>query len=289
MQRLALDLLEISVSTSVIIVAIMLLSSLINRSYTVKWKYWIWLVTAVRLLVPIKLRLPSFSAPVTVSIPDAPIAMTISPSTAAVPSGAGHAAAEYAAASIDALDLAMVIWAAETAMFIIWQVVVYILFRSRVTRWGMPPNASVLRALDESRRELSIARPIPVLVCKTVHSPMMTGFIKPLLILPDISFDERSLRYILRHELTHWRRRDVWYKALMLLANAVHWFNPAVWLMVREASRDLEISCDAHVMAGADMEERRRYSETILSCIHREAGVKTPLSTHFYGGMGTIK
>ena len=65
----------------------------------------------------------------------------------------------------------------------------------------------------------------------------------------------------------------------------MHWFNPLAWLLRREAERDLELTCDDAVVAGRDDEERRAYSEALLSSIHRQKGLsRAALSTHFYGG-----
>ena len=58
---------------------------------------------------------------------------------------------------------------------------------------------------------------------------MMTGFVKPRILLPDADFTTDELRLILKHELVHYKRRDLWYKGLVLAANAIHWFNPAVY------------------------------------------------------------
>ncbi|MDE7245727.1 MAG: M56 family metallopeptidase, partial [Oscillospiraceae bacterium] len=86
---------------------------------------------------------------------------------------------------------------------------------------------------------------------------------------------------------THYRRHDLWYKLVLLAANAVHWFNPLMYLMVREAGADMELTCDAAVVAGADSGTRRAYSETLLAAVHRERG--SAFSTHFYGGKKAMK
>lgn len=77
------------------------------------------------------------------------------------------------------------------------------------------------------------------------------------------------------------------YKALLLLTNAVHWFNPLVWWMVREASRNLELCCDDEVVRAKDAGFRRRYGEILL---HTAAGCRAPaLSTYFGGGKKLLK
>ncbi|MHB9143135.1 MAG: M56 family metallopeptidase, partial [Paludibacter sp.] len=61
-------LLEASVTTGVVIIALIFLSSLLNRIYAAKWKYWVWLILALRLLLPFSLSLPQ--APVQIGVPE---------------------------------------------------------------------------------------------------------------------------------------------------------------------------------------------------------------------------
>lgn len=116
---------------------------------------------------------------------------------------------------------------------------------------------------------------------------MMLGLVRPVILLPGREMEPEQLDVVLRHELVHLRRRDVAYKALLLLTNAVHWFNPLVWWMVREASRNLELCCDDEVVRAKDAGFRRRYGEILL---HTAAGCRAPaLSTYFGGGKKLLK
>ena len=103
-----------------------------------------------------------------------------------------------------------------------------------------------------------------------------------MLLLPGrpLPADEREV--VLLHELTHLRRHDLAHKALLFVPCAVHWFNPLVWWMAREAGRTLELCCDARVVRGRDEAFRRRYGTALL---HLAAGGRGPvLSTRFGGG-----
>lgn len=78
---------------------------------------------------------------------------------------------------------------------------------------------------------------------------------------------------VLSHELTHVRRRDLWYKFLLLLVNAAHWFNPLVWWMCRQAGRNLEYCCDDAVVAGRDAAFRYDYGQILLRYAAHGAGL----------------
>lgn len=296
MEKIFLTFLEVSAGTGVVILALCLCSRYINRTFVAKWKYWLWLALAVRLLIPLNTDFSAAPARVEVEIPDRPIAVSQNggrPAGAQVP-GAERVPAEPplpAKQGVTTLQLMTLLWLAGTSAVFLWQGTAYLVFRRRLFRWGRPaePGSVLLKTKSRVEAEMGIPREIRTLVSRDVQSPMMLGFFSPVLVLPRREYSEEELGFILRHELTHCKRRDIWYKALMLLCGAVHWFNPAVWMMVRCAERDLEISCDAAVMRGADGETRRRYGEAILANVRREPLAGTALSTHFYGGKRTVK
>lgn len=101
---------------------------------------------------------------------------------------------------------------------------------------------------------------------KALSSPILIGLIRPRLILPQKGCSREKLENILRHELTHYRRRDLLYKHLSLLVSALHWFNPFMPLIRREIDSSCELSCDERVLMTMDAERRKSYGETLLSC-----------------------
>ena len=313
MKDIFLTLLEISAGTSVLIIGVMLLSAVIDKKFTPKWKYWIWLLIALRLIVPFNPEFDFAPKKIEVAVPDRAITAEnwnaypesnftdINDNISAQPSTGSQNGAQTENTentvstepkyTVTMLDAAAAVWIGGGVLFLIWNAVSYYSFKRRIAAASRPadPEGKCAAVLEEIKAELEIGGEIEFAVCKGISSPMVMGFLKPKLLLPSEDYGEDELKFILRHELTHFKRHDTFYKAFLLLANAVHWFNPVVWLMRKKAGADLELSCDAEVVAGADMETRRRYSETILASVHREKAVCGALSTHFYGGKNTLK
>ena len=296
MEKIFFTLLEISAGTSVVILVVRLLSARINRTFVARWKYWLWLVLAVRLLIPWNPDFSAAPARVEVNIPEVSISapaqppQEIPPTSPAAP-GVSPGLSETAAAPMTTIDLLWSLWILGMVLFGLWHLLSYLHFQRNVFRWSRPveKESPLAAALGQVSEAMGVGAGIRLLFNNQLQSPLMFGFFRPVLVLPRRDYQREELLFILRHELTHYKRRDIWYKALLLAANTVHWFNPVIWLMVRNADRDLEISCDAAVVAGADKETRRRYSEVILANIRREPLVATVLSTHFYGGKETMK
>jgi hypothetical protein len=118
---------------------------------------------------------------------------------------------------------------------------------------------------------------------------MMIGLIKPRILLPTVEMERNELRFILTHELVHYKRKDLLYKYLVLMATALHWFNPVVYLMAKSINALCETSCDAEILRSADVETRQSYGEAIIGVVQYQSKMKTALSTTFYGGKKGMK
>lgn len=96
-----------------------------------------------------------------------------------------------------------------------------------------------------------------------VDSPAVYGIIKPKIVLPG-SFSEANIKYVIRHEKTHIRRGDNFWRLLGFLAACVHWFNPLSWLFLKAFLEDLEIACDETAVKNYESDERKEYAKTLL-------------------------
>ena len=120
--------------------------------------------------------------------------------------------------------------------------------------------------------------------CKIIETPMLIGIIKSKILIPINSFSEDEIIFILEHELTHFKRKDLLYKLLILITNAVHWFNPIVYVMNKVISYECEESCDEAIMKSESISRRKLYGEMILKTMLENIKQKSALSTCFCGG-----
>ena len=308
-ENIFLEVIRVSLTTSIVIAVLLILSPLIHRNYTAKWRYLVWLILAVRLLIPFSLSLPQApikimpdpqnillnaprqntglsnfanqaAAPGTAYTPTAPSASTVIPASPV----------SQASRTITPNKIMAAVWVLGIAVFMLCHLIGYFLFRKSFKRFLRPIEDEHIKELFyEIKEEMKISRNIQMLIGKTVQSPMMTGFFKPILLLPDLDYSDMDLKLILKHELIHYKRRDIWYKLLLVCANAVHWFNPLVYLMTVMSNKDIEMACDSELIRDSDAAFRKQYSETILMAIHKENQHRMAFSTYFYGGKKTMK
>ncbi|NLX91934.1 MAG: hypothetical protein GXZ07_10220 [Firmicutes bacterium] len=97
-----------------------------------------------------------------------------------------------------------------------------------------------------------------------VSTPFVTGVFRPKIFLPS-TISEQEQSYIILHEQTHIRRLDHIIKMVAFLALAVHWFNPLVWAAFVCAVKDMEMSCDEHVLKQIGFDIKGAYSTSLLS------------------------
>lgn len=294
-----LSVFEISVSTGFMIILFMMLSPLVVRRYAAKWKYWVWLFLALWLIVPVKeiggRFLNSKTAVVSEDARDtiADAEYTASPIMIEIPTRMTTgilSLSEESKRTVTALDIIAVVWCLGGIAFISAHMLSYLHYRKRLMRQGMPiEDEEIAGLLSELKNELGIKGGISLWKYSRAASPMLMGFFKPVIVLPkeDYSWDE--LFFILKHELVHYKRHDIWLKLLLVVAKGIHWFNPVVWMMQREAVIDMEMSCDERVIKNAGYDVKKAYTETLLSTIHRQYAGQTLLSTQFKGGKQIMK
>jgi len=122
------------------------------------------------------------------------------------------------------------------------------------------------------KQEMGISKNIPLYISPNISTPFLYGVLNPCIILPNIQFTAEELQHVFQHELTHWKLRDPWLKLLMLLVNAVHWFNPLAYIARYDIDRFCELSCDESVVTSMNTEERRRYCELMLNVLWHATG-----------------
>ncbi len=99
---------------------------------------------------------------------------------------------------------------------------------------------------------------------EVVTSPFVLGVIKPKIYIPFNMGKDEEL--VIAHEQAHINRKDHWWKPLGFLILTLHWFNPLMWLGYVFLCRDIEIACDEKVVGHLDDEQRADYSQALLSC-----------------------
>ena len=256
-----------SISGSIIIILILILR-LFLKDAPKRYVCLLWLLAAVRLLVPLNIE-SSLSLqpkveqvtvqrenPATNTVMEAPgIEVDFGASAVVVPSVSVQLPSEQIDPGLtesggnivyqQPTDIVPVIWFAVTCGFLAYMVISYIVLTIRVKD--------------------AVAVDGNVYECAAISSPFLLGYCKPRIYLPE-GLPAGDLEHILAHERAHIRRLDNWTKLFMFLCLAVHWFNPLVWIAYVLLCRDVEMACDEMVVRDMTLEDRKAYSKALVNC-----------------------
>lgn len=304
METFLLNLLKTSLLGSLAILAMLVLKPLWRERYRAKTRCWLWLALAVFLLLPVDFSVKN--APVQAEPPKDYTLFVGTDKTAiqstdnlfgdmAEKSGQSPAQVrdtiiqrpvtnpeQKTTRYIPVTTILFYGYLAGAAAFLLYQGVSYALFRRTVRRWKRDVSrADYVSQLSDTARDLGVSAP-EMIVCEAISTPAVTGLLRPRLLLPHEHYDVQELRYILRHELCHLKRRDMLLKLVLLAANAMHWFNPVVYLMLRQADEDIELACDSAATDGLELPERAAYSRTLLAAV--QSSVRALPATTCFGG-----
>jgi beta-lactamase regulating signal transducer with metallopeptidase domain len=246
-----------------------------------------WLVIAAGWVFPFRHRVDlSFLLPQMANLPGTPVW----PIANAIPFAADTGNIVNTPAAIPVWPILAAIWILGVVSIAAYHVLRHARFMKMARRWSEAvTDTESLGPLNGLKSELGIKARVALNLCQSVTSPMLVGFFRPVILLPPVKITGDELYFILKHELIHFQRRDLWGKALILTATALHWFNPMVYLMAKAAAVQCEITCDALTLQGADFQRRKQYGETIIGVVRNGARPQTALSTNFYGGKRGMK
>ena len=305
MSEIFVEILGASLSTGILIAVLLLLSPLVNQRYAAKWRFWIWAVIAVRLLIPIsgfsskegganepqtqysseieaEYRQEQTFPRVVIAIPQQLVEPINRPEEIR-PDGSPKKA-------VSPLSVISAVWAAGAVILFAGQLSTFLLYKRKMRKHGCKlTEGSAYDTFISLRREVAPHGRLELIYSPDAPTPMIMGYLRPIMVLPRADYTQEQMSFIIKHELIHFKRRDIWVKLLMAAAVSLHWFNPLVWLMRRRADVDMELSVDDGVVANAGFDVKKAYTEAIYSTIAEKSPAPSGLSTGFAGGKKILK
>ena len=297
MEKLFISILNMSITGSYVILAVLLIRLLLRRTPR-KYSYLLWSVVGFRLCCPVTFEsvFSLFSIkpfdmtaaqknadhvltyiPENIGMMETPQITTGIPAAnsliyGSMPDGVIHNLNAQPTYSANPMQIwtavGMYVWLIGMAALLIYAVVSCILLHVRLRR------ATILR--DN------------VWQSENVLSPFILGLVKPKIYIP-YRLNEETLDYILMHEQYHIRCLDHVVKPFSFFILTVHWFNPLVWLAFVLMGMDMEMRCDEWVLSQSDG-IRKIYSTSLLSfAANRRFPSPTPLAFGETGVKGRIK
>ena len=284
-------LLSLSVSGALLLLLILGLKPLYKNRFSKRWQYYIWIVVALRFLLPftpdttiIGSLFEKFdTTAITNEIPTNP--------NVPVPADTGNSKAEPIQTNREITTAAMREPVDKyVCLFFIWSALALVLFVRKVTVYQgfiqyikagnkEVSDIKILNLLSDCEEKLNIKTRVELSCNPLIASPMLIGFFRPRIILPVGELEDKELSYIFVHELIHYKQRDMFYKWLIQIVVCVHWFNPFVYLLEKEVNKSCELSCDEKVISILNEKAKREYGDTLISFLKSNNLYKSSLAS----------
>ncbi len=153
-------------------------------------------------------------------------------------------------------------------------------------------NPEVRRLYHRCLEEMRIHRYIPVYSTAFLKSPIIVGLLKPYIYLPIhliSDYNESDIRYMLLHELQHYKHKDAVGSFLMNLAGVIYWFNPLVWYALKEMRNDREVACDTSVLKMLEKDAYEEYGNTLINFAEKVSLSPFPFAAGLGGNIEQMK
>lgn len=270
---------RVSASAAVIGLILLVLKRFLRQRLSPMWQYALWFILLGKLLLPISIATPfslfnllptqaiaiQESAPVMIAeIDSQPLAGQILPQTVEkAPDNQTHLANKR---------LVAIIWLSGACGLMIFWSGQYGRMRYLLRRQGQCASEAMQTLLQQCQKEAKVRQPIQLIVQPLFDSPAIVGLRQKYLLLPikGMGQVEETLRYIFLHELYHLRHKDLWINLLLLILQALHWFNPILWYCFARVRQDMELACDAAVVQHLTEAERVDYGRALLAVASQE-------------------
>ena len=301
MTRYVVSFLLESLVMGAIIFVFLAFSALFLKTFSAKLRYAIWMVFLAGLLIPMNQLFSGGFIAVPLSYEIRP-QYAVSKASLSNESPARENFARESTTAVAERDTSsrrvaspvvifIIVWGIVAAMIFTYQIWQYFRFVGIIRRWSEPvKNETVLSVFQSVREEKGLGnKKIGLRICEFVSSPLLTGLLTPVVVLPKKHFEADELDLIFRHELIHYKRHDLFVKLLSVITVSIHWFNPIVYWMYVVMQEDGEASCDEAVLQDIGRENKQFYAELMIKMIGGKNIVNTTLSTCYHVGKKSVK
>ena len=277
-----------------------LIKPVTKKVFSAGWNYYVWLIVLVVMILPVKIPIQQNGAE-QIHIVNEKSAYTVNTDTSKseyneivevpdIADNVTYADVEEIKPSayetikdflIEKTDVIAYIWLIGVVVMLVLKISGYVMFLIKVRK-----NSEVIHCSEITQYT---KRKVVTRVCGFISSPLMTGIIKPTLLLPEAQLTDEQMYNVFSHEMTHLKRNDILYKWFLNIVKCIHWFNPVIYLVGNTINKECEISCDIAVVDNMSKEEVVAYVDTIIALITSKTARINSLTTEMTGEKKTLK
>jgi beta-lactamase regulating signal transducer with metallopeptidase domain len=288
------SLLLLSAQAGVVAVMVGLVIAIVGRWLTPTARYTLWLLVAIRLVLPAPAS--RFSAYNLLHIAQpAPTPRTSLPQVSYSAGAVTHdpsfripfiIISPPAPSRAEAWDWLAGAWLTGAIASVALLLISIIWLTRRIRSDRLITDSAILSLLDECAASMRITRRVEIRETSTVQSPALTGLFRPMLLLPigvAARLPREEMRFVILHELAHLKNHDIAIDRALSILQCLHWFNPAIYFTFSRLRAERELMRDAGVLRVCGNEDRLNYGRTLLQL------ARAPSSSLASGAVGIVE
>lgn len=257
-----------------------------KRSYGHIWRKWLWFALGLRLLFPIPIYPDQIyknwkCVEIKIEIPSEKEMSEANSSYKETANIRTEISEKQVKDRIVIIWYLYMIWIAGAMFLLRYRIAQYLSTGKQYLETAVPCEDEELVQIEKTVCSKMGIRHIPELwIQNQMRSPMLYGYMKKRLLFPE-NYTKDEWVFIIKHELTHAKKHDLWYKLMQILICDIYWFNPALKAMKKKAFLDVEYSCDEMVTREMSADEKEKYGKVILYTVAGKNEKLLHLSTQF--------
>ena len=278
MEVFVLHILKLNVIAAAVILLVKVLAALLKGKVSARWKYFIWLLVTVSLMIPVQLpsnlSLVDFKV-IKSSQQDAqnlktqePAAINNTKRQTEIPEQKELDVCESGKWMGIAAVIFVSVWMGVAVLKLAGELLAYYFSMKNLERMSLQVSDPVSIQMYRAACKRKHVRKIPELRQNAgLTTPLLAGLFHTRLYLPAAGYSAEERKLVFYHELTHYCHRDLWYKMLLRICASIYWFNPFLLIMLKEADKDIENLCDTAVVSKVSQKDHRLYRQLLLRTV----------------------
>ena len=123
--------------------------------------------------------------------------------------------------------------------------------------------------LEKCKNSIGIKRDIKLVLQDFKKTPSIIGIFNPKILVTKefVQYHDEAIKFVLMHELAHYKRKDMLLNYILIIVTILHWFNPFVWICFKKIRQDMELAADELVIKHLEKQEQKNYGLTLIQTL----------------------
>ena len=249
---MAVHVLSMLVLTSLLAIIILILRKIFDKKISPTWKFLMWGLLGISLLIPIRISIPSQNAYI--------------PFWSKWITRLDNLETKIMNTSI--AKIIFIIWIAGILILATFYLIETIKLKRKIGK-KEATEERILRLLEQAKQIVGTKKDIKIIWQNVKKVPCIYGFLHPKILMTKeiLEKEDKTILHILVHELTHEKRKDMLLNRALIIIATIYWFNPIIWFCFYQVRQDMELKTDEEVLKKLGEKENKAYAKSLVSLL----------------------